>query len=92
MLYELRPVRAEAVRLDDLRARLRVRAMDFLHEVGRPEIQLVVTLIDEDAPTVQHRTHRTVEHHDARRVEQSLERRAAHATASAATGLAERTA
>ena len=58
---ELDPIRAEAVRLEHLGTRLHVRAMHVAHEVRRAEVQLVVALVDEDAPGVQHRAHGAVE-------------------------------
>src|SRR5262249_26767454 len=74
VLDELGPIGAEAVRLEDLRARLRVRAMDLLHEVGRAQAELVVALVDEHAFGIEHRAHRAVEHDNARRVHQAFDR------------------
>src|SRR5690606_767403 len=61
VLRELHPVRAEAVRLDQLRTRLHVRAMDLPDEIRLLDVQLVVATVDEDTLAVQHGAHRAVE-------------------------------
>ena len=65
VLRELQAVRAEAVRLEQLRAGLHVRAVHVEHELGRAHVELIVALIDEHAARVEHRAHRAVGHHDA---------------------------
>jgi hypothetical protein len=72
-LPELDAVRAEAVRLQHFGPRLHVRAVHVAHEIGRPQVQLVVALIDEHAPGIQHRPHRAVEQHERGGVEQPVE-------------------
>jgi hypothetical protein len=42
------------------------------HELGGADAQLVVRLVDEDAPRVQLGAHRAVEQHDLGRVEQAI--------------------
>ena len=71
-LRKLQPVRAEGVRLDDLRARLRISAVNLPHQIGRAEVELIVALVDEHAFRVEHRAHRTVEDGDARGIQESL--------------------
>ncbi len=75
VLHELDPVRAEAVRLDDVGAGLHVLRMNVTHELGRADVQLVVALVDEHALAVQHRPHRAVEDDDRFRVEEPFDRR-----------------
>ena len=58
-------VRAEGVRLDDLRARLQILLVDRAHQLGLRQVQLVVAAVDEDAAFVEHRPHRSVEQHRA---------------------------
>ncbi len=75
MLHELQSIRAEAVRLDDIRPGLDVLRVDVAHQVGRADVQLVVALVDEHALAVQHRPHRPVEDDYRFRVEEPFDRR-----------------
>jgi len=62
---ELDAVRAERVRLDDVRARADVLLMHFSNQVRLRHVERVEALVDEDALRVQHRPHRAVAHEDA---------------------------
>ena len=62
---ELHAVRAEGVRLEDVRAVPQVHLMDVCDEIRLGQIQLVERSIQEDALRVEHRPHRAVAHEDA---------------------------
>ena len=55
-------------------------SMHFAHELRRPEVELVVALVDEDALAIEHRAHRAVEDDDELGIEQPLD--ALHAASS----------
>ncbi len=61
---QARAVGAEGVGLEDLRAGLDVLLVDFLHQGGRGEVELVEAAVDEDALAVQHGPHGAVGHED----------------------------
>ena len=46
-----------------------------IDEIGRAQIELIITLIDEYTFAIEHRPHRTIEHDDAMRIEETLELR-----------------
>src|SRR5262245_12886222 len=58
---ELDLVRAEAVRFDQLGARLDVGAMDLFNDVALAQVELIVTAVDEHTLRVEHRPHRAIE-------------------------------
>ena len=60
-----RAVGAERVGLDDFSACLDVVLVDLANQIGRREIQLVETAVDEDAAGVEHGAHGAVRHQDA---------------------------
>ena len=73
---QLERVGAEGVGLEQLGAGPDVLAVDVPHEVGLPEVQLVVADVEEHAAAVEHRAHRPVHHVDAA-VGQQIAQRAA---------------
>jgi hypothetical protein len=70
---ELEAVGAEGVSLERLGARGRVRRMDRPDQLGSPEAELVVALIDEHPAGVELGPHRPVEQHEVRGVDQAGE-------------------
>ena len=62
-----RPRGAERIRLQNLRAGLHVFLMNLTNHVGRREIQLVETAVDEDAARVEHRPHGPIGDYDSPR-------------------------
>ena len=60
MGLELERVRSERVRLQNLCTGVQVFAVDFAHQFGRAEVQLVEAAVDVNALRIEHRTHRAV--------------------------------
>jgi ferredoxin len=58
---QARPVCAECIGFQDLRAGLDVFGVDFSHHVGRRQVEFVETAVERYAPVVQTRPHRAVE-------------------------------
>ena len=65
VLLEFVGSRTERVGLDDVCAGANVFGMNLADQVGRAEVQLVVTAINVDALGVEHGTHRAVDDEDA---------------------------
>jgi len=64
VLLEFVGSRAERVGLDDVGAGANVFGVYLADQIGRAEVQLVVTAINVDALGVEHRTHRAVDYED----------------------------
>lgn len=73
VLGQLHAVRAERVGLQHLGAGVSVLRMHRADEIRRAGIELVVALVDEHAPGVQHRAHGPVEDDDGLGIEELVE-------------------
>jgi hypothetical protein len=73
VLRELEPVGAERVRLQHLGPGRGVRRVQAAHELGGPQGQLVVALVDEHAARIELGSHGAVEQHDLGGVQQAVE-------------------
>jgi hypothetical protein len=72
-LCQLEAVGAERVGLQCFRPRLDVGLVHVTHEIRRAQVQVVVALIDEHAPRIEHRPHCPVEDEDGVGIEEPLE-------------------
>jgi hypothetical protein len=64
VLLEFGSSGAERVGLDDVGAGANVFSVNLTDQIGRAEIQLVITAINVDALGVEHRAHRAVDDED----------------------------